>query len=80
MFDVVAISTYLTVSSLFWYTGMLPVMAFLINIWYTAKGRLGEIHANIGAKFVFTGTIMYFFCKYSRGYHGIAGCAARDPF
>ena len=40
---------------------VIPVMAFLINIWYTAKGRLGDIHADIGAKFVFTGTIMYFF-------------------
>jgi cytochrome c oxidase cbb3-type subunit 1/cytochrome c oxidase cbb3-type subunit I/II len=40
---------------------VIPVMAFLINIWYTAKGRLGEIHGDIGAKFVFTGTIMYFF-------------------
>ena len=40
---------------------VIPVMAFLINIWYTAKGKLGEIHADIGAKFVFTGTIMYFF-------------------
>ena len=36
-------------------------MAFLINIWYTAKGKLGDIHADIAAKFVFTGTIMYFF-------------------
>ncbi len=40
---------------------VIPVMAFLINVWYTAKGKLGEIHADIGAKFVFTGTIMYFF-------------------
>jgi cytochrome c oxidase cbb3-type subunit 1 len=40
---------------------VIPVMAFLINIWYTAKGKLGEVHADIGAKFVFTGTIMYFF-------------------
>jgi cbb3-type cytochrome c oxidase subunit I len=40
---------------------VIPVMAFLINIWYTAKGKLGEIHADIGAKFAFTGTIMYFF-------------------
>lgn len=40
---------------------VVPVMAFLINIWYTAKGRLGAIHGDIGAKFVFTGTIMYFF-------------------
>lgn len=40
---------------------VIPVMAFLINIWYTAKGNLGAIHSDIGAKFVFTGTIMYFF-------------------
>jgi cytochrome c oxidase cbb3-type subunit 1/cytochrome c oxidase cbb3-type subunit I/II len=42
---------------------VIPVMAFLLNIWYTAKGKLGEIHADIGAKFVFTGTIMYFFAS-----------------
>ena len=40
---------------------VIPVMVFLINIWYTARGRLGEIHADIGAKFIFTGTIFYFF-------------------
>ena len=40
---------------------VIPVMAFLINIWYTAKGKLDAIRADIGAKFVFTGTIMYFF-------------------
>jgi cytochrome c oxidase cbb3-type subunit 1/cytochrome c oxidase cbb3-type subunit I/II len=40
---------------------VIPVMVFLINIWYTARGRLGEIHADIAGKFVFTGTIMYFF-------------------
>jgi len=40
---------------------VIPVMAFLVNIWYTAKGKLGAIHADIGAKFIFTGTIMYFF-------------------
>ena len=40
---------------------VIPVMVFLINIWYTAKGKLGEIHADIGAKFIFSGTIFYFF-------------------
>jgi len=40
---------------------VIPVMVFVINIWYTVKGKLGEIHADIGAKFVFTGTIFYFF-------------------
>ncbi|MFZ7125222.1 MAG: cbb3-type cytochrome c oxidase subunit I [Desulfobacterales bacterium] len=39
---------------------VIPVMVFLINIWYTAKGKLGEIHADVAGKFVFTGTIMYF--------------------
>jgi len=39
---------------------VIPVMAFLINIWYTAKGKLGLIHEDIGGKFVFTGTVMYF--------------------
>ena len=32
-------------------------MVVLINLWYTVKGKLGAIHADIGAKFVFTGTI-----------------------
>ena len=40
---------------------VIPVMVFLINIWYTAKDKLGEIHADIAGKFVLTGTIMYFF-------------------
>jgi cytochrome c oxidase cbb3-type subunit I len=40
---------------------VIPVMIVLINLWYTVKGKLGDIHANIGAKFVFTGTIYYFF-------------------
>ena len=39
---------------------VIPVMAFLINIWYTARGKLGLIQSDIGGKFVFTGTIMYF--------------------
>jgi cytochrome c oxidase cbb3-type subunit I len=43
---------------------IIPVSAFLINIWYTAKGKLGEIHADIGAKFIFTGTILYFFVSF----------------
>lgn len=39
---------------------VIPVMAFLINIWYTARGKLGLLHSDIGGKFVFAGTIMYF--------------------
>ena len=40
---------------------VIPVMIVLINLWYTVKGKLGDIHADIGAKFVFAGTIFYFF-------------------
>jgi cytochrome c oxidase cbb3-type subunit 1/cytochrome c oxidase cbb3-type subunit I/II len=58
----VPVPTWLKVISIVDSVAMvIPVMAFLINIWYTAKGRLGEIHNDVGAKFVFTGTIMYFF-------------------
>jgi cytochrome c oxidase cbb3-type subunit 1 len=58
----VPVPTWLKVISIVDSVAMvIPVMAFLINIWYTAKGKLGEIHSDIGAKFVFTGTIMYFF-------------------
>jgi cytochrome c oxidase cbb3-type subunit 1/cytochrome c oxidase cbb3-type subunit I/II len=58
----VPVPTWLKVIAIVDSVGMvIPVMAFLINIWFTARGRLGEIHADIGAKFVFTGTIMYFF-------------------
>jgi len=58
----VPVPTWLKVISIVDSVAMvIPVMAFLINIWYTARGRLGEIHDDIGAKFVFTGTIMYFF-------------------
>ncbi|NNG00072.1 MAG: cytochrome-c oxidase [Desulfobacteraceae bacterium] len=58
----VPVPTWLKVVAIVDSIGMvIPVMAFLINIWYTARGRLGEIHADIGAKFVFTGTIWYFF-------------------
>jgi cytochrome c oxidase cbb3-type subunit 1/cytochrome c oxidase cbb3-type subunit I/II len=58
----VPVPTWLKVISIVDSVAMvIPVMAFLINIWYTARGRLGAIHADIGAKFVFTGTILYFF-------------------
>ena len=58
----VPVPTWLKVISIVDSVAMvIPVMAFLINIWYTAKGKLGQIHADIGAKFVFTGTNMYFF-------------------
>ncbi len=58
----VPVPTWLKVISIVDSVAMvIPVMVFLINIWYTVKGKLGLIHENIGAKFIFTGTIMYFF-------------------
>ena len=58
----VPVPTWLKVIAIVDSVGMvIPVMVALINIWYTAKGKLGNIHEDIGAKFVFTGTIMYFF-------------------
>ena len=57
----VPVPTWLKVISIVDSIGMvIPVMAFLINIWYTAKGRLGVLQNDTAAKFVFTGTIMYF--------------------
>ena len=40
---------------------VIPVMVVLINLWFTVKGKLGSIQADIAAKFIFTGTIYYFF-------------------
>lgn len=58
----VPVPTWLKVIAIVDSIGMvIPVMVVLINIWYTTKGQLGKIHADIGAKFVFAGTIMYFF-------------------
>jgi cytochrome c oxidase cbb3-type subunit 1/cytochrome c oxidase cbb3-type subunit I/II len=58
----VPVPTWLKVISIVDSIGMIiPVLVVLINLWYTVKGKLGEIHADIGAKFVFTGTIIYLF-------------------
>jgi len=38
---------------------IIPVAVVLINLWYTVAGKLGEIHNDVAAKFVFTGTILY---------------------
>jgi cytochrome c oxidase cbb3-type subunit I len=40
---------------------VIPVMVVLINLWFTVRGKLGAIHSDIGAKFVFAGTVYYFF-------------------
>jgi len=38
---------------------IVPVAVVLINLWYTAKGKLGAIHADLAGKFIFAGTIIY---------------------
>jgi cytochrome c oxidase cbb3-type subunit 1/cytochrome c oxidase cbb3-type subunit I/II len=39
---------------------LLPVFAFLTNVWLPLKKRIGRLHENMGAKFVFVGTVWYF--------------------
>lgn len=38
---------------------LIPVFTVLFNLWLPMRGKLGELHQNIGAKFVFVGTIWY---------------------
>ena len=58
----VPVPTYLKVIAIVDSVAMvIPVMVVLINLWFTVKGKWGEIHQDIGAKFVFAGTIYYFF-------------------
>jgi cytochrome c oxidase cbb3-type subunit 1 len=39
---------------------VIPVFAFLTNVWLPIRGRFDRVFDNVGAKFVFTGTIWYF--------------------
>lgn len=39
---------------------LIPVFAFLANVWLPIKERYQRIHDNVGAKMVFVGTIWYF--------------------
>lgn len=38
---------------------IIPVSVVLINLWYTSRGKLGEIHRDLAGRFVFAGTIVY---------------------
>jgi cytochrome c oxidase cbb3-type subunit 1/cytochrome c oxidase cbb3-type subunit I/II len=38
---------------------LIPVFTFLANVWMPLKERWGRIHADIGGKFVFAGTVFY---------------------
>ena len=37
----------------------IPVATVLVNLWMTAKGRIGRLTQDSGARFVFVGTILY---------------------
>jgi cytochrome c oxidase cbb3-type subunit 1 len=39
---------------------IIPVFAFLANVWIPLRARLGRIYADAGGKFVFAGTVWYF--------------------
>lgn len=39
---------------------LIPVFAFLTNVWFPLKDRFGRVYDDIGAKMVFTGTVWYF--------------------
>jgi cytochrome c oxidase cbb3-type subunit 1 len=52
--------TWLKVIAITGSIGMLiPVMTVLVNLWLTMRGRLANIHSDIGGKFVFAGTVWY---------------------
>jgi cytochrome c oxidase cbb3-type subunit 1 len=52
--------TWLKVVAITGSIGMLiPVQTVLLNLWLTVRGRLGNIHADIGGKFVFAGLVWY---------------------
>jgi cytochrome c oxidase cbb3-type subunit 1 len=38
---------------------LIPVFTVLFNLWLPMRGRLGVLHEDIGARFVFVGTIWY---------------------
>jgi cytochrome c oxidase cbb3-type subunit 1 len=54
------VPTWLKVIAITGSIGMLiPVMTVLVNLWLTMRGRLANIHSDIGGKFVFAGTVWY---------------------
>jgi len=69
MFDVIAISTYLTVSSLFWYTGLLPDLAIIRDRSQGVKKKIFKI-LSLG----WSGKTTQWL-NYTRGYMLFAGLA-----
>lgn len=50
---------------------LLPVFAFLTNIWFTVRGKLDLVFENNGAKFVFIGTVWYFLTCLQGPFHSL---------
>ena len=52
--------TWLKVVAITGSIGMIiPVMTVLVNLWLTMRGRLGNVHTDIGGKFIFAGSVWY---------------------
>jgi cbb3-type cytochrome c oxidase subunit I len=52
--------TWLKVVAITGSIGMIiPVMTVLVNLWLTMRGRLANVHTDIGGKFVFAGSVWY---------------------
>ncbi len=40
---------------------LIPVLTVLLNLWLTMRGRLGNIHSDVGGKFIYAGLVWYLF-------------------
>lgn len=50
---------------------IVPVFAFLTNVWLPLKDRFSRVFRDVGAKMVFTGTIWYFIVCLQGPYHSL---------
>ncbi len=50
---------------------IVPVFAFLTNVWLTVRGNLDKVYANPGAKFAFIGTVWYFLTCLQGPFHSL---------
>lgn len=50
---------------------IIPVFAFLTNVWLPLKDRFGRVYDNVGAKMVFTGTVWYFITCLQGPFHSL---------
>ncbi len=50
---------------------LIPVFAFLTNVWLTVRGHLDRVFEEPGAKFAFTGTVWYFLTCLQGPFHSL---------